>query len=158
MSIENRKNDSYDDDDNYGDDNGTGNNNGDDELYNDIDNIKFPYNNNNEMVNNDVNNITTITAVSTITNSDTATTTTNDVSNNLQSYDFLSSSHTTSTIQQLPKNSLEQIPILHEQIQQLRHENTILKRNIGILYRTAITEIQRKDQQIQQFINSNKKP
>ena len=40
------------------------------------------------------------------------------------------------------------VPILQEQIRKLQTENTILKRNIGILYRTAMTELQRKDQQI----------
>ena len=45
-------------------------------------------------------------------------------------------------------NSIELVPILQDQVRQLQKENSTLKRNIGILYRTAITEIQRKDQQI----------
>lgn len=45
-------------------------------------------------------------------------------------------------------NSIELVPILQDQVRQLQNENSTLKRNIGILYRTAITEIQRKDQQI----------
>ena len=53
-------------------------------------------------------------------------------------------SSSTSTI----KNSIELVPILQEQIRQLQTENSILKRNIGILYRTAVTELQRKDQQL----------
>ena len=61
--------------------------------------------------------------------------------------EYPSSSNTTTTPTPL-LNSIELVPILQEQIRQLQNENRILKRNIGILYRTAKTEIQRKDQQL----------
>jgi hypothetical protein len=79
---------------------------------------------------------------------------TKDTSNETISYDFLSSTNLHSNSNHIdnerPKNSFELIPILQDQIRQLQNENAILKRNIGILYRTAISEIQRKDQQILQ--------
>jgi CCR4-NOT transcriptional regulation complex NOT5 subunit len=160
MSMENGNNDN-DIVDNIGDDDITGN---DDDLYDDINDVKLPFSITSDAHSNipsDTNNINVTSTKHTIIKCETdcdESTSANDVSNQVRpTYDFLSSSQTTSVIQLLPKNSLEQVPILQQQIQQLNHENKILKRNIGILYRTAMTEIQRKDQQIQELINSNKK-
>ena len=63
---------------------------------------------------------------------------------------------TTSSLsaQQQPINTtLSQIEItqLQQQIKSLQAENDILKKNIGILYRTAKSELQRKDKTICQL-------
>jgi hypothetical protein len=68
----------------------------------------------------------------------------NSIDNETFDQEYPSRSTTTSPL----LNSIELVPILQEQIRQLQQENRILKRNIGILYRTAKTEIQRKDQQL----------
>jgi hypothetical protein len=48
------------------------------------------------------------------------------------------------------------VSLLHEQIRKLQEENNILKRNIGILFRTAKNEIQRKDNQIHELLSFKK--
>jgi hypothetical protein len=64
----------------------------------------------------------------------------------------------TTTIIEMPNShhcSQEHMPPQQDQqlvIQQLQKENITLKRNMGILYRTAKQEIQRKETQIQQLL------
>jgi hypothetical protein len=63
---------------------------------------------------------------------------------------------TTRTKSTTPKpavqSSKEIMPQQQQLLQNLQDENTTLKRNMGILYRTAKQEIQRKDSQIQQLL------
>ncbi|KAL3787444.1 hypothetical protein ACHAW5_008982 [Stephanodiscus triporus] len=52
-----------------------------------------------------------------------------------------------------PTITQPQIAQLRQQIQSLKAENEILKKNIGILYRTAKSELERKDRTIVQLQN-----
>ncbi|KAG7373748.1 hypothetical protein IV203_012843 [Nitzschia inconspicua] len=51
----------------------------------------------------------------------------------------------------LPQQQQQHQQQQQQQQQQLQEENTILKQNMGILFRTAKREIQRKDARIQQL-------
>ena len=58
------------------------------------------------------------------------------------------------SVQQQPINttlSQTEITQLQQQVESLKAENDILKKNIGILYRTAKSELQRKDKTICQL-------
>lgn len=52
-----------------------------------------------------------------------------------------------------PMMSQAGITQLQEQIKSLKAENEVLKKNIGILYRTAKSELERKDGTIDQMQN-----
>lgn len=47
-----------------------------------------------------------------------------------------------------PKSLTEEVDALQAKVGSLQRENSTLKRNIGILYRTAIAELKRKDAEI----------
>mmetsp|Transcript_11709 Transcript_11709/g.15400 ORF Transcript_11709/g.15400 Transcript_11709/m.15400 type:complete len:128 (-) Transcript_11709:375-758(-) len=49
------------------------------------------------------------------------------------------------------RSLVEEVDYLQDRLGLLEKENEILKRNMGTLYRTAMAEIQRKDEQIAQF-------
>ena len=46
----------------------------------------------------------------------------------------------------------DQVDFLRKQVEELTSENKTLKRNMGILYRTAKEEIKRKDTQIEELL------
>ena len=54
---------------------------------------------------------------------------------------------------QQPMMSQPEIAKLQQQIKSLKEENDILKKNIGILYRTSKSELERKDRSIDQLQN-----
>jgi hypothetical protein len=50
-----------------------------------------------------------------------------------------------------PKSLVEEVAALQQQLTQSMDENESLKRNMGILYRTAVAEIKRKDEEIERL-------
>lgn len=60
-------------------------------------------------------------------------------------------SATLSTPSFRPSSLTSQVESLTAQVQQLSTENETLRRNMGILFRTARTELQRKDDEIQRL-------
>ena len=58
------------------------------------------------------------------------------------------SSDTTSGVKRPVLYDQEHVDKLQHQVNQLRAENQLLKRNMGTLYRTAKAELQRKDTEI----------
>jgi hypothetical protein len=50
-----------------------------------------------------------------------------------------------------PKSLVDELKELEERVGALEKENQTLKRNMGTLYRTAVAELQRKDDQIQEL-------
>lgn len=60
------------------------------------------------------------------------------------------SSHSSSSAR--PRSLHEQAEFLEQQVTKLQAENEHLKRNMGILYRTAKAEIQRKDNEIESLM------
>lgn len=56
-----------------------------------------------------------------------------------------------------PLSLTEQVQMLQKRVMDLEQENDNLQRNIGILYRTAKAELQRKDDQIDQLMNGKLK-
>ena len=50
-----------------------------------------------------------------------------------------------------PRSLVEEVKFLQEQVTKLEKENEILKRNMGILFRTATAELQRKDKEIERL-------
>eukprot|EP00980_Cylindrotheca_fusiformis_P027790 scaffold22560_cov135-Cylindrotheca_fusiformis.AAC.1 len=57
----------------------------------------------------------------------------------------------------LPLSLVDQLKFMEERVAFLEQENLVLKRNIGTLYRTAKREISRKDRQISQMQDLDKK-
>ena len=51
-----------------------------------------------------------------------------------------------------PRSLHEQVEFLEQQVNKLQAENENLKRNMGILYRTAKAEIERKDNEIESLM------
>lgn len=47
-----------------------------------------------------------------------------------------------------PRSLVEEVKFLQNKVSKLQKENEVLKRNMGILFRTATAEIQRKDKEI----------
>ena len=47
-----------------------------------------------------------------------------------------------------PRSLVEEVQFLQDKVAKLERENQVLKRNMGILFRTATAEIQRKDKEI----------
>ncbi len=61
----------------------------------------------------------------------------------------------TGSMQSQSQQSQQMITKLQIEINKLKQENETLKRNMGILYRTAKLELERKDARILQLENSN---
>lgn len=59
-----------------------------------------------------------------------------------------SNSSSTAIATRNPKPLTEHVQELQQQVDNLKHENKILQRNMGTLYRTAMAELKRKDAQI----------
>jgi len=51
-----------------------------------------------------------------------------------------------------PRSLHEQVEFLEQKVNSLQAENENLKRNVGILYRTAKAEIERKDNEIESLM------
>lgn len=47
-----------------------------------------------------------------------------------------------------PRSLVQEVQFLQDKVAKLEKENEVLKRNMGILFRTATAEIQRKDKEI----------
>mmetsp|Transcript_6746 Transcript_6746/g.15365 ORF Transcript_6746/g.15365 Transcript_6746/m.15365 type:complete len:101 (-) Transcript_6746:892-1194(-) len=60
---------------------------------------------------------------------------------------------TSKSLSALPMMSHPEIAQLQQQIKSLKVENDIVKKNIGILYRTSKSELERKDRTIDQLQN-----
>ena len=54
----------------------------------------------------------------------------------------------TTTSRNAPRSLVEEVQFLQDQVSKLERENQVLKRNMGILFRTTTAEIQRKDKEI----------
>ena len=60
----------------------------------------------------------------------------------------LNESSTSVAADEKPRSLVEEVSYLQERVQLLEKENKLLKHNMGTLYRTAVSEIQRKESQI----------
>ena len=52
-----------------------------------------------------------------------------------------------------PRPLVEEVAFLQDKVTKLEKENEVLKRNMGILFRTATAEIQRKDKEILRLVS-----
>lgn len=50
------------------------------------------------------------------------------------------------------RDTIGKVPVHNKEVEKLKEENQQLKRNIGTLYRTAKTELKRKDEEISRLL------
>jgi hypothetical protein len=56
-----------------------------------------------------------------------------------------------SSVDRRPKSLVEEVQDLQGRVETLERENSVLRRNMGTLYRTAVAELGRKDAQIEEL-------